>query len=379
MAQPPSDRPATALDRAEGTPSDRPATALDRAEGTPSDRPATVISRTEGNPVTRRVTSADVARLAGVSRATVSYVLNDTPHQTISAGTRARVLGAAASLGYAPSAAARALRTGRSDVVLCLLPDWPIGHEVGALLGNLSSELARSGLTFVAHPGSREDRPIAELWKVITPAAVLAFMDFTDAEIDAMRAAGVALVVALLGRGRQRRRELEVPQQLVGGLQAGHLADAGHRRIGYAYPDDERVRIFADPRLEGARAACAERGLAAPDVREVPLDPAAAAEAVLGWRAAGATGVCAYNDEVALAVLAGLRRLGLAAPAELAVIGVDDIPAARLAAPALTTVTTDQVAVARHLAATVVAAINGNPEPPHDGAELVRVVVRESA
>jgi DNA-binding LacI/PurR family transcriptional regulator len=80
---------------------------------------------------TRRVTSADVARVAGVSRATVSYVLNDTPHQTISAATRTRVFEAASSLGYAPSAAARALRTGRSDVVLCLLPDWPIGPEVG--------------------------------------------------------------------------------------------------------------------------------------------------------------------------------------------------------------------------------------------------------
>ncbi|WP_201787176.1 LacI family DNA-binding transcriptional regulator [Actinoplanes sp. TFC3] len=54
---------------------------------------------------TRRVTSADVARVAGVSRATVSYVLNDTPHQTISAATRSRVPGVAASLGYAPSAA----------------------------------------------------------------------------------------------------------------------------------------------------------------------------------------------------------------------------------------------------------------------------------
>src|SRR6185312_15803984 len=122
-----------------------------------------------------RVTSADVAKMAGVSRATVSYVLNDTPHQTISAGTRGRVLSAAAALGYAPSAAARTLRTGRSDIVLCLLPDWPIGDEVGALLSHLSSAFARRGLTFVVHPASRGDRPIAELWKAVTPAAVLAF------------------------------------------------------------------------------------------------------------------------------------------------------------------------------------------------------------
>ncbi|MFD0522811.1 LacI family DNA-binding transcriptional regulator [Paractinoplanes durhamensis] len=127
----------------------------------------------------QRVTSADVARVAGVSRATVSYVLNDTPGQTISPTTRTRVLDAAARLGYAPSAAARALRTGRSDVVLCLLPDWPIGPEVGSMLGNLSTALARHGFTFVVHPGNREDRPISEIWKAITPAAVIAFADFS--------------------------------------------------------------------------------------------------------------------------------------------------------------------------------------------------------
>jgi DNA-binding LacI/PurR family transcriptional regulator len=324
---------------------------------------------------TRRITSADVAQLAGVSRATVSYVLNDTPHQTISVATRTRVIEAATSLGYAPSAAARALRTGRSDVVLCLLPDWPIGPEVGTLLGNLSTELARNGLTFVAHPGNHADRPITDLWKAITPAAVLAFTDFTAAEINAMRAAGVALVVGLLGRSTSPRRELEVPQQHVGRLQAEHLAAAGHTAIGYAYPDDDRVRIFAEPRLEGARKA-AKTELS---VRTVPLDPDAAAGAVRQWHDEGVTGVCAYNDDVALAVLAGLRRLGLHAPADLAVIGVDDIPAARLAAPALTTVTTDQAAVAAHLAVTVLAAINGHEPPATELTEIVTVIHRESA
>ena len=327
---------------------------------------------------TRRVTSADVARMAGVSRATVSYVLNDTPHQTISADTRDRVLHAAAELGYAPSAAARTLRTGRSDVVLCLLPDWPIGQEVGALLTNLSGALAGHGLTFVAHPGGVADRPIGELWKAITPAAVLAFSDFSDEEIGAMRAAGVALVVALLGGAPWRRRELEEPQQRIGRLQAGHLIEAGRARLGYAYPDDERVRIFARPRLDGARAACAEAGLPAPETITVPLDPDAAAEAVGRWRAAGVTGVCAYNDDVALAVLAGLRRHGLTAPDGLAVIGVDDLPAARLAEPALTTVTTDQAAVAAHLATTVVAAIQGRPGPAGPPADVVRLIRRAS-
>ena len=78
---------------------------------------------------TRRVTSADVARQAGVSRATVSYVLNAAPGQTISAETRERVLHVAAMLGYAPSAAARTLRLISVVVAVCsstapAMDDW---------------------------------------------------------------------------------------------------------------------------------------------------------------------------------------------------------------------------------------------------------------
>src|SRR5205085_11627680 len=135
----------------------------------------------------RRATSADVARAAGVSRTTVSYVLNNTAHQKIPEDTRQRVLDAAARLAYAPSAAARALRTGRTDTVLCLLPDWPISPAIGALLQNLSTALANCGLLLVVHPRSRDARPISDVWKAITPAAVLAFEDLDRDEITAMR------------------------------------------------------------------------------------------------------------------------------------------------------------------------------------------------
>jgi DNA-binding LacI/PurR family transcriptional regulator len=330
-------------------------------------------------PQIRRVTSADVAREAGLSRATVSYVLNNTPHQKIPEETRQRVLATAARLGYAPSAAARALRSGRSDVVLCLLPDWPMGPAVGALMSNLSTELARHGLTFVLHPITPGDRSTTEIWKAITPAAVLAYEEFPGEEIAAMRTAGVALVVALLGPRVGSGRKLEAQQQRTGRIQAEHLAAVGHTRLGYAYPDDERLRIFAEPRLDGVRLACADLGLGAPTVRTVPLDPSAAEDAVREWRAEGVTGVCAYNDEVALAVLAGLSGLGLAAPGDLAVVGVDDIAAARLASPPLTTVVTDMSAVAAHLAASVVAAIADQPEPPPPGSDVVSIVRRASA
>ena len=329
----------------------------------------------------RRVTSADVAREAGVSRTTVSYVLNDTPHQKIPPATRQRILEAVQRLGYAPSPAARALQSGRSDVVLCLLPDWPIGPTVGLLLQHLSAALAARGLTLLAHPRGAGTDVGSQVWKVITPAAVIAYEDFEDQEVEAIRAAGIQATVALLNRAGSRREELGIPQQRIGRLQVEHLAAAGHRRIGFAFPDDPRVLGFAEPRLDGVRHACADLGLDDPIVQTVPLDAAGAADAVQAWRAEApaVTAVCAYNDEVALALLAGLRGLGLRAPADLAVVGVDDIPAAALADPPLTTVVEDQRVVAENLAQIIVSGLTGQRAPRRPSSDSLQVVRRESA
>ncbi|OXM60975.1 LacI family DNA-binding transcriptional regulator [Amycolatopsis vastitatis] len=329
----------------------------------------------------RRVTSADVAREAGVSRSTVSYVLNDTPNQSIPDSTRRRVLDAAARIGYAPSAAARTLRSGRSDVVLCLLPEWPLGPAVGRLIQGMTTAFARHKLAFVVHSATRAARPLSEVWKAITPAAVLALDEFSDADAAAMQAAGVQVIVAMHASARRRWREIGTPENPIGAVQARHLATSGHRRLGYAYPDDARVGVFADPRLAGVREVCAELGLPAPDVRTVPLDPDAAAEAVEAWLAADppVTGICAFNDDIAMAVLAGVARLGRRCPRDLAVVGVDDIPGAAVAQPPLTTVVRDFDTIAEHYARSVVAALNGESLPAGLVEDAIRVEIRESA
>jgi len=163
-------------------------------------------------------------------------------------------------------------------------------------------------------------------------------------------------------------------------VQAERLASRGHRRLGYAYPDDPRLRFWAEPRLEGVRQACAQLGLEEPVVLTVPNEAAPAAEAVRIWRETDppVTAVCAYNDNTALAVLAGLRLLGLDAPDDLALIGTDDIPAARLVTPALTTVTVDQRSVAEYLAQTIRAALAHQPAPRFRGGDVIHLVARES-
>ncbi|NTW41626.1 MAG: LacI family transcriptional regulator, partial [Cellulomonadaceae bacterium] len=110
----------------------------------------------------RAVTAKDVAVAAGVSQATVSYVINDHPGQKISPQTRERVLAAVARLGYTPSAAARALRKGSTDIVLLVLPDVPFGPLIAHIIEQLTDELEPHGLTTITRR-VRDTSPLASL------------------------------------------------------------------------------------------------------------------------------------------------------------------------------------------------------------------------
>ena len=323
----------------------------------------------------RSVTSADVARESGVSRTTVSYVLNGTEGAKISEATQERVREAARRLGYSPSAAARTLRRGRNDLVLCVLPDWPAGPVIDTLLDGLATALAGRGLSMLVHH-NRGSQHLAELWRQVTPVAVVGLTRFGADDVRAMVRAGIKVVGTALDEDTDPG-VFAVPQRQIGRLQAAHLADRGHTRLAYAAPADHRLAEFADRRLDGVRRECADRGLPVPLVAPLPLEVDPAATVLRAWHAGGVTAVAAYNDDVAIAVLAGARARGLEVPADLAVIGVDDAPAARLAAPPLSTVWQAADAQATHLAASVFATLEGTVPParPHD---IFHVVPRAS-
>lgn len=305
-----------------------------------------------------RPTSADVARHAGVSRATVSYVLNDTPGQTIPAATREKVLAAASALGYRPSAAARTLRRGTSDLVLALMPDWPGSETLTASTDALARELQRYGLTLLVHPGGA-DLETSSLWSAVTPAAVLADHDLPTAETTALADAGVALL-PMSGAGEGPRAYGAEVQRLSGRAQAEHLVALGHTAIAVATPDDARLSFFSEPRRAGVVEVCAEHGLEPPVRVAVPASRADAGGAV-EQLAVVATGVCAYNDEVAAMLIAGAADAGVAVPADLSIVGVDDVRVSALLVPGLTTVRQPVDASARSAAARVADALGRAP------------------
>jgi DNA-binding LacI/PurR family transcriptional regulator len=322
----------------------------------------------------RRATSTDVARAAGVSRATVSFVLNDTPGQSIPSETRRRVLDAARSLRYQPSAAARALRSGRSDLVLFLMPNWSTGEIVARTMDMLSQEFSAHGMTFLVHPRAESNHRLADLWRTITPAVVVTVDPLEARDLATLEAAGIAHVT--LGLDAPGPDD-DISQEQLGRIQAEHLVGIGHTRLGYATTPDASLAAFAAPRLRGVRQVCEEHGLVLPVVQAVVPGPASAA-AVGAWHADAVTAVAAYNDEVALAVLAATRDARVAVPDELSVVGVDDIAAAALAAPPLTTVRVDTAALVPGIVASILRRVDRGGDAQPRAAHRPELVVRSS-
>ncbi|MFJ6542958.1 LacI family DNA-binding transcriptional regulator [Streptomyces sp. NPDC091385] len=296
-------------------------------------------------------TSADVARLAGVSRATVSYVLNDTGAVRISEPTRRRVHEAARELGYVPHAAARTLRAGHSRMVVMPAPAVPVGPLHSRHLGELQSALGRLDYTVVQYGtlGLQGDEA-ARAWAELRPVAVLIPGTGPGPQGVALLKRAGARAVVTLGPGRvQGAHALLMDHAVVGRRAGAHLHARGRRRIGVVVPEERGLDVFSRPRLAGVREAL--RGTDA-TVTELPLAYAEASAARLAAEWPALDAVFAYDDEYAMLLMRALEDAGLRVPGDVAVVGAGDLMLGRLLRPRLSTVRLD-VPSGRELAAFV--------------------------
>jgi DNA-binding LacI/PurR family transcriptional regulator len=316
-------------------------------------------------PPRRRVTSADVARASGVSRATVSYVLNNAD-RPISETTRSLVLETAERLGHIPYAPARALRSGRLNVVLGIVAGFSVGFVADLTLDRLNREVGDRGYAFLVTrlTDEKEGLNIRELWGAVTPTLVLAMGGLPAHARELIDRSQASLV-----------EDVGIFSYVdTGRMQAEYLADGGHRVLGFGYPQDPNIDRYARQRLEGVRQVCAERGMGAPLVDTIGSDVGAVVEALRQWRAQGVTAICAHNDDVALIVLAAMAVLGWTPGLDMSVIGVDDVPLANIG---LSTVRIDAEAFMDALIERVVAALEDR-EPAPQTRPILSLVPRDS-
>jgi len=329
----------------------------------------------------KRPTSRDVAAAAGVSRATVSYVLNgaDAKHR-ITPATRDRVLEVAQRLGYEPNAVALALRAGRTEIVLVEMPNWPIGPPVAEAISTMVEALEQLGYTPLVHFQRADPRSLARASQRVHPVGVIApGHELSPEVVTRLQALGTRGLVAFDQQPLPHVYTYVIEQSRIGRLAIEHLAGRGHRRLLALMPDDPGVAELVEQRLAGAIAAAREHGVTLLS-EHVPVSRASIERTLateLGRREP-ATGIYAFNDEQALVAHAVLRDRGVSMPDEMALIGCDDSPAAERVRPRLTTVRFDDHGRWREIAAHLHAMIRGEGAYPEATASEPVVIEGET-
>ncbi|MFZ8843515.1 LacI family DNA-binding transcriptional regulator [Thermoflexus sp.] len=295
----------------------------------------------------RAPTAEDVARLAGVSRTTVSLVLNGVVGVRIPEETRRRVREAAARLGYRPHAAARHLVRGRAEVIALVLRQTPDQVFADAflpeVLRGLSRVLRKAGFHLLIFPLSPDHPPeetVALLQERRVDGLILSGPRFEDREWLARWSQETPVV--LLGR----LSDTPIPSVDVDNVQAAaeavrHLIRLGHRRIGLI-TNAPLSYTASYERWLGYRQALEEAGLPYEETwvafgAFTPASGVAAMEQLLRLPHPP-TAVFVASDVVAFGALQAIRRRGLRIPQDIAIVGFDDVPLSAYVDPPLTTV-----------------------------------------
>ncbi|MFE6964344.1 LacI family DNA-binding transcriptional regulator [Agromyces sp. NPDC057679] len=272
----------------------------------------------------------DVARLAGVSKATASRALSGGGH--VAVATRRRVEAAASEIGYIASPAAASLVTGRTKnvgVVIPIVNRWFFGEVLEGIERALLSAGYDLTLYNVADAGPERDRVFEFfLARKRVDAVIAVGVDLAEHEAARLSQSDKPLV-CLGGRGAVDAR-LSIDDRAVGTLATEHLLRLGHTRIAHLAGPDAAAEPGTVPgeRLRGYLDALASAGLAPDEGLVLETDttmPAGctAALQLLGQPGPRPTALFAACDEMAFGAMIAAERLGIAVPGELSVIGVD--------------------------------------------------------
>ncbi|WP_084474743.1 LacI family DNA-binding transcriptional regulator [Deinococcus pimensis] len=308
------------------------------------------------------VTIQDIAREAGVSKMTVSQVLNNRGR--ISDATRERVLGIAKDLGYVANAAARSLRGGRTNLVGLVVQELGNAYYAEILRG-ASSAIQERGLDVILYTASydpqRERRSVAALSGGLTDGLVL-ITPFED--VEALQALGKLRTPVVLVNHFDRNTNLpEVNADNYQGIKDAvrHLHDLGHRRVAYLTGGGGASSVI---RQRGYHDALHELGLPPAGDLLVEGDYSQPTGRALTHRlldrADPPTAILAANDFVAYGVLEAVRERGLSVPTDISVVGFDDIPMSSQVSPALTTIRHPLEDIGRTAVQLLLDALEGN-------------------
>jgi LacI family transcriptional regulator len=291
----------------------------------------------------KRPSMKDVADLAGVSRTTVSFVLNEVPNANIPLATRERVMIAVEELGYRPNALARGLRAQRTHTIGFISDEIATTPYAGRTIQG-AQDLAweYQSLILLVNTSGDDEMRLAAINNILdrrVDAIIYATMYHRECHPpDIIHQVPTVLLDCFVA---DHSLPSVVPDEVLGGYQATrHLLQEGHKRVGFI--NDVHTVPAAIGRLQGYSQALAEFGLPFDDslVTHGRSEQAGGYDGVMTLMSLDQrpTALFCFNDRMAMGAYDALRKLNLAIPDDVAVIGFDnqEIIAAHLY-PSLTT------------------------------------------
>ncbi|WP_330992663.1 HTH-type transcriptional regulator GalS [Pluralibacter gergoviae] len=327
------------------------------------------------------ITIRDVARHAGVSVATISRVLNNSP--LVSPDTRERVMRAVAELGYRPNANAQALASQVSDTIGVVVMDVsdPFFGALVKAVDTVAQQYQKHVLIGNSyHEAEKERSAIEVLIRKRCNALIVHAKALSDEELGEFlrQVSGMVIINRIVPGYEHRCVGLD---NVSGAIMATRmLLNQGHRSIGYL----GSAHGIEDTRLRqaGWQQALAEAGIAASDawvgVGSPDLQGGEAAMVELLGRNQGISAVFAYNDSMAAGALTALKDNGIQVPQQLSLIGFDDIPIARYTDPQLTTVRYPIISMAKLATELALAGAAGRLDPAATHCFMPTLVRRHS-
>lgn len=316
----------------------------------------------------RTISSKDVALAAGVSRTTVSFVLNATPGKLIPEETRKRVLDAAAALGYQPDLdAARLAKSARHIIGLVVRHSASIYSDayIVRLIEGIAPVLNRKrcGLVLLPCGAASRQSDILELVRGAGCDGVMITNTLEDdAGVPALSEAGIPAVV--IGTVRGSGWQIDIDNRAAARVATQHVIAAGHTRIAMIVHAPEAYHA-ARERLAGFSLAITEAGLEDGDCPVVWADFSEESGRLAMQRLLRAqsrpTAVFAGNDAIAYGAYQAIREAALSIPGDVSVIGFDDDFPSRFLFPPLTTISLPAAALGERAAEMIVDLVTGSP------------------
>ncbi len=328
-----------------------------------------------------RVTIADIAKRAGVSKATVSRVLNSKPD--VDESTRQRILAIIQETGYAPRVTAVSLATGRTHLIGLLVPSLSRPYSLEVIQG-VAEGVEESEYELVLYTTSLAEKNqelfVEVLSNSLTDGLVVLLPRDGLHNLAHLRTARMPVVLI-----DHRGMAAGLPSVTVANRTAAYeacqyLIGLGHRRVGF-------IAGLLDfgcsrDRLDGYRCALDEAGLdASPDlVKTGDFSEASGYARAMELLAETPrpTAIFCSNDEMASGALRAVRAAGLRVPGDVSVLGFDDVPLAALIFPPLTTVRQPLRAMGRKAVEMVFRQLEGGTIDPFEVELQTELVIRES-